>query len=89
MNVNLKKMQEAFKFKQVHINKIDAFSHSIIEDKNKILYANFFQNEDNINLEKRLAEETVATGNESELAFLSWIDKEWRCLNEEKFILPI
>ena len=89
MNVNLKKMQEAFKFKQVHINKIDAFSHSIIEDKNKILYAKFFQNEDNINLEKRLAEETVATGNESELAFLSWIDKEWRCLKEEKFILPI
>lgn len=76
MNVNLKKMQEAFKLKQAHINKIDTSSHSIIEDKNKILYAKFFQDEDNVNLEKQLAEETMATGNESELAFLSWIDKE-------------
>ena len=69
-------MQETFKFKRAHINKIDTFSHSIIEDKNKILYAKFFQDENNINLEKQLAEETMATGNESELAFLSWIDKE-------------
>ena len=76
MNVNLKKMQEAFELKQPHINKIDTFSHSIIEDKNKILYAEFFQNEDNINLERQLAEETMATGYESELAFLSWIDEE-------------
>lgn len=76
MNESLKKMQEEYSLLKCRINKNLYFSHSMIEDEYKILCADFFSDSSNCKTYAQLAEESLSTNIESELAFLNWINKE-------------